>query len=233
MLGECLLIFPFPLLGPQPGISPGGCQSFKATVDQRARLPPNGGIGQNGPWLSACWIPSHVLFDPHNSPLREVWTRALRHRDEVCSGAQLESGFAPVWPIRGSRASLYILTLVQEEQEQENSKGTDWAARFPSESILPLDFQAAPGEKDPRSQHSLEMNELPSPVQVQNQNRKRNSPGSPLQNSLPPRQWLANRGPGACSGGRPRHTRACGYVCPPAHTHLTQSKSASIVPLFF
>ena len=35
--------------GPQPGISPGGCESFLKTMDQRARLPPNGEIRYNGP----------------------------------------------------------------------------------------------------------------------------------------------------------------------------------------
>lgn len=36
--------------GPQPGISPRWLRELlKETVDQRARLPPNGGTGQNGP----------------------------------------------------------------------------------------------------------------------------------------------------------------------------------------
>lgn len=37
------------------------------TVDQRARLPPSGGIRQNRPPLSACWVPGDVLFDSYNS----------------------------------------------------------------------------------------------------------------------------------------------------------------------
>lgn len=45
MVGEVLANLSLASWGPQPGIPP---RWLRETVDQRARLPPNGGTGQNG-----------------------------------------------------------------------------------------------------------------------------------------------------------------------------------------
>lgn len=137
-------------------------------------------------WLRACWIPGDVLLDSHNSPVREVESRAPRHkkmkpRAQGPSRAGFEPGFAPVWPAREPRASLYILTLVQEEEDP-------WTGPLDSllMSELPLDFQAGPGKKEtlcPSTPWKLTSCHLQ--LQVQSQNGKLNFLWSPPQSSQP------------------------------------------------
>lgn len=114
------LIFPLPPGGHSQESPPGGCESFSKrlrTKEQGCHLMEE--LDRMVHWLSACWTPSDVLFDPHNSPVREMQTRALRHikmkpaAQGPHSRAGFEPGFVPVWSTREPQASLYILTLVQ------------------------------------------------------------------------------------------------------------------------
>ena len=46
-------------------------------------------------WLRSCWIPGDVLLDSHNSPAREVETRAPRHKKmKPCAQAPVGQGLS-------------------------------------------------------------------------------------------------------------------------------------------
>lgn len=154
-----------------------------------------------------------ILLDPC-----EAGAYGGSHVLKAASGAGFEPGFVPASSTRGIRASFYILTLVQEAQDT-------WTGL--SDSLLMSTSRQGPGE----THHTLEMKQPPPPTTIPKSEEETNFLWSLLQSSLLPKTVVHLQGPCTPSGKRLQHIRACGNVCPPAHT--TQSKSAHILPLLF
>lgn len=146
-MGRFLPVFPLPL-GAHSKESP-QVATRASGRDQRARLPPSGGIGQNGPLVECLVDTKQCLIWLSLQPGEGGAHKGPQaHKDELtCSrrprhGSGFELGLAPVGPRERPQASLSILTLVQEEQDS-------WTGLSDSllVSRLPLNVQAGPGSK--------------------------------------------------------------------------------------
>lgn len=136
------------LLGPTAKESP-QVATRASRRDQRARLPPSGGIGQNGPLVQCLVDTKRCLIWLSLQPSEGGAHKGPQaHKDEAtcsrrpCRGSGFELGLAPFSPRERPPASLSILTLIQEEQDS-------WTGLSDSllVSRLPLDVQAGPGSK--------------------------------------------------------------------------------------